>query len=87
MATELNIRDEALGVGWHEFTYPRTLLDGPSEAFKRGLHSAAPLIVAAELSRLLDIAFPDEDLDYHYGCERLLELVRDRASELRGEET
>jgi hypothetical protein len=44
-----------------------------------------PLILAAELQRMLDTAFPDEDSDYHYGCEHLLDLVRDRASELRGE--
>lgn len=41
-------------------------------------------VVAAELERLMDRAFPDgEDSDYHYGCEALLEHVQDRIAELR----
>jgi hypothetical protein len=34
--------------------------------------AAGPLIVAAELQRMLDDAFPNEDSDYYYGCERLI---------------
>lgn len=47
--------------------------------------AAAPLIVAATFQALLDDAFPDEESDYHYGCERLLDLVRDGIPALRGE--
>ena len=52
---------------------------------EKAVTAAAPHIVAAELQRLMDDAFPDEDSDYHYGCERLLDLVRDRIPELRGD--
>lgn len=39
--------------------------------------------VWAELKRLFDEAFPDgEDSDYHYGSERLVDLVRDRIEQL-----
>lgn len=46
MTAEVNIPDEAIAVGWHEFRYPRPAVDEPSEAFKRGLRAAAPLIAA-----------------------------------------
>lgn len=46
--------------------------------------AAIPLAVADHLQALLDDAFPDEDSDYHYGCERLLDLVRDAIPVLRG---
>jgi len=39
--------------------------------------------VAAVLQALLDDAFPDEDSDYHYGCEQLLDGVRDSIPVLR----
>jgi hypothetical protein len=43
-------------------------------------------IIAAELQRLVDRAFPDgDDSDYHYGCEALFDLTIDRIRELRGE--
>jgi hypothetical protein len=39
--------------------------------------AAAPLILAAYRKALLADAFPAESANYLYGCERLLELVRD----------
>lgn len=50
------------------------------------VEAAAPLILAAYREALLADAFPDEDSDYRYGCERLLDLVRDGITPvLRGE--
>ena len=41
-------------------------------------------VVAEELARLIDCAFPDgEESDYHYGCEALLEHVQHRIEQLR----
>jgi hypothetical protein len=45
---EVNIPAESIAAGWHEFRYPRPAVDEPSEAFKRGLRAAAPLIAAAD---------------------------------------
>lgn len=38
--------------------------------------------VLAELRRMFDDAFPDDDYDYHYSSERLVDLVRDRIEKL-----
>lgn len=38
--------------------------------------------VLAELRALVDAAFPDDDCDWHYALERLLELTQDRRSAL-----
>jgi hypothetical protein len=49
-----------------------------------GIEIAYPLIVADELQRLVDRAFPDgEDSDYHYGCEALLDHLQARIAQLR----
>lgn len=31
----------AVAAGWHEFTYPRAVVDGPTDAFRRGIEAAA----------------------------------------------
>lgn len=50
------------------------------------VEAAAPLILAGELERLLDEAFPNgEASDYHYALEALFEAIQNRASALRGE--
>lgn len=57
---------------------------------RAALDAAAPLIVAAELERLVAEAFPNDRVDYHYAlealyediCSRITELTR--AAELRG---
>lgn len=50
---------------------------------RAAVEAAAPLIRAAAAQAMLDDAFPDgEDSDYHYGCERLFELVTQAASAL-----
>lgn len=54
MSAEVNVPAEAIGAGWHEFRYPRPAVDEPSEAFKRGLAAAAPLIEAAVLIQQAD---------------------------------
>lgn len=46
MTAEVNVPDEAIAAGWHEFRYPRPAVDEPSAAFLRGLRAAAPLIAA-----------------------------------------
>lgn len=52
MSAEVNIPDEAIAAGWHEFRYPRPATDEPSAAFLRGLRAAAPLVVAPYESKL-----------------------------------
>jgi hypothetical protein len=82
---------EALARGWYEAEFAtrfRKPLPWDSSLIRKGrenmlrwaregLEAAAPLILAAYREALLADAFPDEDSDYHYGCERLLDLVRD----------
>lgn len=51
--------------------------DAAFTAAERVLAAVAPVILSAYRKALLADAFPDEDSDYHYGCERLLDLVRD----------
>ena len=75
----MDLPDEAVNAGWHEFRYPRPAIDEPSAAFLRGLRAAAPLIVAAELERMADTPFEDGP------WWALASSLRDRAAELRGE--
>jgi hypothetical protein len=53
VSAEVNVPDAAIGAGWHQFRYPRPATDEPTDAFVRGLRAAAPLILAAELERLI----------------------------------
>lgn len=76
MSAELNIPAEALFAGWHEFRYPRPAVEEPSDAFKRGLAAAVPLVVAAEL----------EHMAKEIGGPASVPL-RSRAKELRGEQS
>lgn len=38
------IPDAAVGAGLHEFTYPRAMVGGPSDAFRRGLAAAVEVL-------------------------------------------
>jgi hypothetical protein len=91
VTAEVNVPDEAISAGWHEFRYPRTAVDEPSEAFLRGLRAAAPLILAAELERLANEmwqSFADDgedNEDYISGVDDSVRSMRNRASQLRGD--
>lgn len=81
MSADLIIPDEAKSAGWE------ALLDARSEnrelvqAYAQALHAAAPLIVAAELERMADTPFDDGP------WWALASSLRDRAAELRGEQS
>lgn len=44
MSTHPPIPENAVAVGWHEFTYPRTLIDEPNDAFRRGVAATAGVL-------------------------------------------
>lgn len=87
--SESLIPAEAIGVGWHEFRYPRPSVDEPSDAFKRGLEAAAPLIAAAALEQFgKEVRAVLHTLpEYTHGCLAwsLMNSLDQQVAELRGE--
>lgn len=84
MSSEVPIPEAAVELVVPLLTHVMTEGDAEDVAWD-AVRAVAPLVVAAHLQALLDDAFPDEDSDYHYGCERLLDLVRDGIPSLRGD--
>jgi hypothetical protein len=96
VTAEVNVPDEAVNTGWHEFRYPRPAVDEPSEAFLRGLRAAAPLIECDALERqiagLIQVQQrmrADDDPGVRryaaYGVEEAISQLRGRVAELRGD--
>lgn len=58
------------------------LADPATHVEAHAVRAALPYVLRDELARLLDAAFPDDDVDYHYGLEELREGVQRRHAEL-----
>lgn len=93
MNAEVNIPDEAVNVGWHEFRYPRPAVDEPSAAFVRGLSAAAPAVLIDELTRISvalcqrqqEMREEDDRTIRSSGLGEAIMYLRNRIAELRGE--
>lgn len=67
----------------HELNDPGYRLADPATHVEaHAVRAALPYALRDELARLLDAAFPDDDVDYHYGLEELREGVQRRHAEL-----
>lgn len=82
---ELEIPDEAEKAAHAEYDDAMENGGGTECEVIRAVRAAAPFIVAAELARLIDEAFPDEISDWYYGLESLHDAINSRISELRAQ--